>query len=81
MDILRYLGGRLALLVAVTLAVGCVTGKEVYESTDALFKKLEAMKEPGYICAPRATALAEAHAHFARTESDYGDTLKAKSHL
>jgi len=68
-------------LVACLLAVGCVTGAEVETTTGDLLKKLEEMKESGYICAPKELALANAHTYFARTESEFGDTLKAKAHL
>jgi len=78
---LRSVKSILLVAVALLLAAGCVTSMEVDRTTDELFKKLEAMKEPGYICAPEALAHSTAHAYFARTESDYGDTMKAKSHL
>ncbi len=70
----------LATMVTVVMA-GCVTGSEVTSTTDELFQKLKTMEEPGFICAPKETANAMAHAYFARTESSFGDTMKAKAHL
>jgi outer membrane protein OmpA-like peptidoglycan-associated protein len=69
------------LVVVAGIATGCVTSSEVYSTTDDLLKKLEEMREPGYICAPKEFAMAESSAYFARTESDHGDTMKAKAHL
>jgi outer membrane protein OmpA-like peptidoglycan-associated protein len=74
-------GRILPVIIAVALVAGCVTGKEVFTTTDDLFNKMEQWKEPGYICAPEEMANAMAHAHFSRTESDFGDTLKARGHL
>jgi outer membrane protein OmpA-like peptidoglycan-associated protein len=72
------------LMVPVLLAAvlsGCVTSGEVYSTTDDLLKKLESFREAGTICAPKEFASTEAACYFARTEADFGDTLKAKAHL
>ena len=76
------LAAHVAVVVTVlALAAGCITRGDVYTTSDDLLKKMEEMKEPGYICAPEAYAKAMSHTYFSRTESDHGDTLKAKSHL
>lgn len=71
----------LANTALVFLLGGCVTGGEVYRTTDKMLQQLKDFEAAGYICAPVEYATARAHAEFARTESDHGDTLKAKSHL
>jgi outer membrane protein OmpA-like peptidoglycan-associated protein len=72
---------RLVALVMVLVPAGCITGGDVYQQSGKILDDLEKRREPLYICAPREYAHAEAEARFARTESDYGDTLKARSHL
>ena len=70
-------------MVAVLLltAGGCVTSTQVYSTTNDIDSNLEKIREAAFICAPVEYAHATAHAKFARTESDHGDTLKAKAHL
>lgn len=72
---------RVIVLVPVAAMFGCVTGAEVDRTTNELLKKLQDIEEAGYICAPQELANATAHVYFARTESELGDTLRAKAHL
>ena len=78
--ITRSVPQAIALLTLVVVSA-CATKGEVYGTTDELLAKLEQMKEPGYICAPQEYAKAIANAYFARSESDFGDTMKARHHL
>ena len=77
----RYFRGCLTALAVATILAGCVTKGEVYRTTDNLLEKIESFKEAGYICAPKEMAKSTAYAKFARTESDFGDTLRAKEHM
>lgn len=77
----RLIQPFLSAALALFLLDGCVTGSEVQSTTDEMFKRIEEFKEAGYICAPVEYAHCKASAEFARTESDHGDTLKAKAHL
>lgn len=67
-----------AVLVSTT---GCVTSGKVKGTSKKVLENLEKIREPAYICAPEEYAHATAHAHFSRTESRHGDTLKAQYHL
>ncbi len=76
-----FLRNVLVLTLSVSFLGGCVTGGEVFRTTDKMLQQLKDFEAAGYICAPVEYANARANAEFARTESDHGDTLKAKAHL
>ena len=71
----------LTILLVAAVASACVIKRDVYKTTDGIFKKVEGFKESAYICAPKEYAHTQAHSLFARTEADYGDTMRAKDHL
>ncbi len=68
-------------LVAPVLLHGCVGGASLRAKAAAIDETLAALEKPGYKCAPKDLALAQAHLEFARIELSQGGLLRAQDHM
>jgi outer membrane protein OmpA-like peptidoglycan-associated protein len=82
---MKHLHLRLFALVLAAVVVpsvtGCITARQVQRTSGKVMDNLEKIRVQAFVCAPVEYAHTTAHAHFARTESRHGDTIKAKRHL
>ncbi len=75
----RWALGGLALL-GLALS-GCATGAALKAKAHTAGEKLQAVAKPGYKCAPRELAVAQAHLEFTHLELEQGAYFRAKAHL